>query len=557
MATTPESPRDSPVHFPGDRRPAVWIRPTWLVLLAALAVLALAAAWGQYLLSGLPPVPAYARAQLEAAPGPHGFPAWLRVTHFANFLLMTLLIRSGLSILVDHPRLYANVGCTPGTEWARFTPLAVPTDRLWTAKDDARYLTPWLGLPGFRHTVGLARHWHFLSDLFWVLTGVLYVTGLFASGHWVRLVPTSWHVFPDAWAVFVHYATFHLPPEPDGFYRYNVLQQVAYFGVIFVMAPLSILSGAGMSPAIDNRFAWYARLFGGRQGARSLHFLLMAGYAAFIAVHVTLVVMTGFARNMNHIVLGTDGMGALGLILGLVGIAAVAAACALAHRMSWRHPRAVQQAAQKTVGALKTHTLGPLVPRAEYRKRDISPFFWPNGKAPTSAEWTALAADDFRDYRLRVFGLVENPVEWSLDDLRALGERQQITMHHCIQGWTGIAEWGGLPLTTLLEHVRPLAGAKVVVFHSFGEGLYGGEYYETHTLANIKHPQSLLAYTMNSAPLSSVYGAPLRLRVENQLGYKMAKWIQSIEFVADVKEVGQGYGGKNEDDEYFDLDAGI
>ena len=92
-------------------------------------------------------------------------------------------------------------------------------------------LSPWIGLPGHRHTVGMARHWHFLSVLFWVGNGLVFVALLFGTGHWRRLVPTSWRVLPDAWAIFVHYATFHLPPEPDGFYRYNALQQLAYFGV--------------------------------------------------------------------------------------------------------------------------------------------------------------------------------------------------------------------------------------------------------------------------------------------------------------------------------------
>ena len=144
-----------------------------------------------------------------------GFPAWLRVTHYVNFLFIILLVRSGLQILMDHPRLYWNVHCTPGTEWLRLTPIEVPTGRVWTAKDDSRYLSPWIGLPGYRHTIGMARHWHFLSVLFWVGNGLVYVVLLFGTGQWRRLVPTSWQVVPDAWAYFVHYVTFHLPPEPD------------------------------------------------------------------------------------------------------------------------------------------------------------------------------------------------------------------------------------------------------------------------------------------------------------------------------------------------------
>jgi hypothetical protein len=110
----------------------------------------------------------------ETAVGPYGFPAWLRITHNVNFLFLILLIRSGLQILMDHPRLYWNVHCTPGTEWLRLTPVVVPKDRVWTAKDDSRHLSPWIGLPGYRHTVGMARHWHFLSVLFWVGNGLVW-----------------------------------------------------------------------------------------------------------------------------------------------------------------------------------------------------------------------------------------------------------------------------------------------------------------------------------------------------------------------------------------------
>ena len=187
---------------------------------------------------------------------PQGFPLWIGITHYINLLFIILLIRSGLQILLDHPRLYWNVGCKPGTEWIRFTPVKLPPVELtengvWTAKDDARYLSPMIGLPGGRHTLGMSRHWHFLSVLFWVGNGAVYIVLLFAMGQW-RPVPTSWHILPDAWAVFVHYITFHLPPEPNTFYHYNALQQLSYFAVVFILAPLSILTGPSMSPALVN-----------------------------------------------------------------------------------------------------------------------------------------------------------------------------------------------------------------------------------------------------------------------------------------------------------------
>lgn len=526
------------------------IRRGVLIVLIALVTVPVAAAYVQWGLFGLPSVPD-ATEMAAGTSAPSGFPLWLRTAHYLNFLLVILLVRSGLQILMEHPRLYGNVHCTPNSEWLRLTPIEVPTDRVWTAKDDARYLSPWIGLPGYRHTVGLARHWHFLSVLFWVGNGVIFTSLLFGTGYWRRLVPTSWRVVPDAWAVFVHYATFHMPPEPNGFYRYNALQQLAYFGVVFVLAPLAIVSGPSMSPALTNRFSWYPNLPANRQVGRSLHFLIMVSFVLFLIGHVTMVAMTGLVRNMNHIVLGTDDVGRLGLYLGLVGLGVVFALNALANWVAWRYPRALQHVAAAIVTPVMDMLLNRAAPQAEFRREDVSPFFWPNGKVPTCDEWKELAEGDFRDYRLKVGGLVENPVELSLEEIRAMGKQTQITLHHCIQGWSGIAEWGGLPMAELIKLVRPTPEAKTAVFYSFGEGLEGGHYYDSHSVANLKLPQSLLAYEMNGEPLPTLHGPPLRLRVENQLGFKMVKWIREIKFVENHRAFGEGEGGYNEDHEYF------
>jgi DMSO/TMAO reductase YedYZ molybdopterin-dependent catalytic subunit len=152
-----------------------------------------------------------------------------------------------------------------------------------------------------------------------------------------------------------------------------------------------------------------------------------------------------------------------------------------------------------------------------------------------------------------VGGLVDNPVELSVADIAKLGVAENITMHHCIQGWTGIAKWGGLPMKSLIKLVQPKPNAKVVAFFSFGDSLYGAGYYDTQSLENVLKSGCLLATQMNGEPLTEIYGAPLRLRVENQLGYKMVKWIERIEFIESEKTVGLGEGGRNEDDEYFDL----
>lgn len=528
-----------------------------LLLIASPLFLMVAAAYIQWAAFGLPALNSAATMTPETAVGPFGFPAWLRITHYVNFFFIILLVRSGLQILMDHPRLYWNVHCTPGTEWLRFTPIEVPKDRVWTAKDDSRYISPWIGLPGYRHTIGMARHWHFLSVLFWVANGIVYAVLLFATGHWRRLVPESWQIIPDAWAFFVDYATFHLPPEPNTFYHYNALQQLAYFGVVFVLAPLAILTGPSMSPALTNRFKWYPELPGNRQVGRSLHFLVMCAFVVFLIGHVAMVAITGLVRNMNHIVTGTDDIVLAGVYLGVLGIAVIAAVNILANWLAWRRPRLVQHVAKALVSPVMSMLLNRGAPQAEFQREDISPFLWANGKMPTSEEWTTLADGDFKNYRLKVNGLVENPVELSLDELRAMDSKTQITLHHCIQGWSGIAAWTGLPMGDLIRIVKPQPNAKAVVFHSFGDGvaLHDGvediRYYDSLSMENAENPQTLLAYEMNYEPLAQLHGAPLRLRVENQLGFKMVKWIRSIEFVDRVRSVGEGEGGFAEDYEYF------
>ncbi|TAM87529.1 hypothetical protein EPN42_11310 [bacterium] len=525
----------------------------WLVIVIGMPI---ALAWLQVLVFGISSAAAPAAGITVGAPNgiPRGFPVWIRWTHFANLLFIFLLMRSGLSILMDHPRLYWNNGSTPGTEWLRVTPIEVPKDRIWTSKDDARYISPLIALPGYRHTIGMARSWHFVTDYGFVITGVIYVAMLFISGQWPRLVPTSWAIVPYAWATFVHYATVHLPAEPNGYYAYNALQQIAYFSVVFAMAPLSIATGIAMSPAVDSAFPWYPRIFGGRQSARSIHFLLLCGYLAFVVVHVTLVLSTGAQRNFNHIVLGTDDTRPLGLIIGCVGLALVVVSWIGAHLVAWRYPRAIQRLHKALLlpleRAMRSSTR--FDPADRYTRKDISPYFWPNGKMPESAEWKGLARDDFRGYRLRVSGRVQNPVSLSLEEMRALGYDQHVSLHHCIQGWSGIAQWGGISMARLIELVKPLPDARVVEFISFGEGLFGGTYYDTQHLEDVVKPECLLAYEMNDKPLAQVYGAPVRLRVENQLGFKMVKWIREIRFVETARTIGEGQGGTNEDEEYFD-----
>lgn len=546
------------MHYPKDRRFFVSLKPYMFIILGIVLLGTIIIAWAQYLFFGLPPDPSLAFPSVVAPSEPTGFPMWINISHWVNFFFLVLIIRSGLSILVDHPRLYWNDGCGPDTEWARLTPKKIQKDEVWTAKQDSRYISPIAGLPGYRHTVGVARSWHFLTVPFFILNGVIFIFLLLYTNQWQRLVPTSWQIIPDSWNVFVHYATFNMPLEPNGFFHFNALQQLAYFAVIFVMAPLAMLTGLAMSPAIDSRFNWYSKLFFNRQTARSFHFLIMFCYVLFIVVHVSLVAATGLSRNLNHIILNQpNDSSSIGLWIGIAIVLFVIGFNMLAHWISWRRPRSLQFLEKKMNESMWRKTIDRFKPKKYYTKEDITPYFWPNGRMPDSDEWKTLKENNFKEYKLKISGLVENPIELTLEDLKKMSKEETITMHSCIQGWTGIAEWGGVPLRKIIELVKPNAEVTTVVFYSFGEGLYGGPYYDTHSLDNCLKPESILAWEMNYEPLPIVHGAPLRLRVENQLGYKMVKWISSIEFVETFEDIGKGFGGKNEDDEYFGLLADI
>ncbi len=477
------------------------------------------------------------------------YPAWLRSLHWVNFLLMALLFRSGIQILADHPRLYASMHCSLDKEWLRFRG-PVPKDKIWTAVDDSTHLTPLLGLPGGRHTSGMARHWHFLTVPLWILVGAAFITMLFVTPQWQRLVPTSFEIIPRAANCAVTYASLHLAPGELAGRSYNALQQLAYFSVVFIAAPLSILSGIAMSPALGHRFGWYGRLFGNRQIARSLHFLLWCFYAAFVIVHVSLVIIAGFARNMNHITLGTDNTSWWGVVIGGFIITAVFVLLVLSHWFSWRSPRTIQHFFQWVADRMNGLLFNRVVPRVHFKKEDISPYMWPNGKPPKTEEYERHWKEGFENYRLRVFGEVEEERTFTLDDLKAMEKHQQITEHDCVQGWSAIAEWGGVRVADILKLVRPKPGAKYAIFFAFENPAAGDQYYDAHDLRQLQNPDSILAYEMNYEPLPQLYGAPLRLRNESELGFKQIKWIVSIEIASDYRNHFKGEGGFREDNEY-------
>ncbi len=481
----------------------------------------------------------------------HGFPAWIRVTHWINFLLMGFVIRAGIQILAAYPRLYWNDHCIPGTEWLKFTRKVIDTQQPWIAREQEESWSAWVAQPG-GNNLGLGRHWHFASLGFWVLNGLIYVVGLLVTGGWTRLIPTSWSVFPAAWQTFVGYLTLHSPPA-TAFDPFDALQQLAYGGVVLLLAPFLILTGAAQSPAIDARYPAYVKLFGGRQGARSLHFVGLVAFLLFIVIHVTLVVLTGFGANMGNIILGQhDHDQGLAIALGLGISAAGVLLWALTSWASRRSPRTWQH----LLGAIIRPGLRTLSyrlrSRQTYLPADISPIMILNGYPPEDAAYAQSVAGGFQDWALEVRGLVQTPLHLTLADLQALPKQTQITKHQCIQGWTGIAEWGGVPLSAILNQCRPTPGARYMMFISDQLDAKGRLFHESLPIEMARLPQTLLAYEMNYAPLSVPHGAPLRLRVETQVGFKMVKWLRAIEFVASYSGYGEGQGGSREDIQQFE-----
>lgn len=495
-----------------------------------------------------------------------GFPLWLRIEHYINLLFIGLMIRSGIQILAAHPRLYWRDSSDPKKEWMKFTSQKVPKDKVYTSMDDEVPVSPVLALPG-EDNLGLGRHWHFFVAIFWLLNGIIYVVLLFATGEWARLIPTSWSIVPAAWHTFLTYITFHIPPASD-FNPYDPLQQLAYAGVVFLLAPFMLLTGAAMSPSIEARFPWYLKIFGGKQSARSLHFLSMLAFVAFIIVHTALVLIVHFQDNIRNIVFGNmQASFTAAIVIAVIALLFVAVVYVWASWYSLRHKRGTQHVLGAVVDPIRKFLLHREVSKQHYKPLDITSYFWVNGRPPAGEEYRQLAQNNFADWKLEVCGLVEQPLQLSLADLQALPKQTQITKHNCIQGWSSIAEWGGVCVSEVLKLCKPLPNAHYLVFVSYQKGRESVKpelkealdhtFYEVIDMELANHPQTILAYEMNGEPLPILYGAPVRLRVETLLGYKMVKYLRSIELVEEYSHVGQGQGGFREDFQYYGRGAEI
>jgi thiosulfate reductase cytochrome b subunit len=217
-----------------------------------------------------------------------GFPAWVQWQHFFNVFLMVLVIRTGLQVRSEK---------RPAVFWS---PRGNRKRRI--------SLTLWL---------------HQALDVLWLVNGVIFVVLLFVTGHWVRLVPTSWEVFPNALSAALQYVSLQWPTE-NGWVNYNSLQQLAYFTTVFVAAPLATITGLRMSGVWPKDAHSLSRLYP-VEWARAIHFPVMLYFVAFIVVHVALVFATGALRNLNHMYGGTDAVNWVGFWIFVVSLAAIVA----------------------------------------------------------------------------------------------------------------------------------------------------------------------------------------------------------------------------------------
>jgi len=193
----------------------------------------------------------------------------------------------------------------------------------------------------------------------------------------------------------------------------------------------------------------------------------------------------------------------------------------------------------------------------EFTRADLSPVFRSNGtKLPPGAPYARHAATGFADWRVKVTGRVARPLSLSLADIRAMPQRTQITRHDCVEGWSAIGQWTGPQLGHILAAAGLSDSARYIVFRCadrIGDALY----YESCDLVDALHPQTIMAWALNDAVLPIANGAPLRLRIERQLGYKHAKYVNAIEAVASLDGLGQGKGGYWEDRVDYEWYAGI
>lgn len=484
------------------------------------------------------------------------FPWWLRVEHFLNIIFVTFFIRSGIEVLGTFPRLHTDVHTPAGKQWAEFTIKSKPKHKYYAVGSEYEDYSPIIALPG-RGLLGLGRYWHFITVMGYVSCFLLYYILLFATGQWLRYIPPSISTFGEAAQNMISYLALQVPEHMPG-YPFNAAQQLAYFFVIFILPGFMIFTGMFQSPAVNTHWPRITRLLGGRQMIRTLHWWGLIAYLGFIVVHVMMVFAHGYGHEVSKMVFGHANNPRGGAIIFTIGLLCVVFLHVVATRHSLEKPREVEKLHNIVVRPL-TRQLMKLKSRQHLDPQNVTEHFRASGCPPEVDEYMAMAVHNYEDFYLEVGGLVENPMTLSLADLRELAAGyEQTTMHNCVQGFSSIGTWGGIPLPKLLELVKPLPGATDVVFMCFqnmgrDDAIYPeGWYYESCPMMEATQPQTLVATNLNGQDIPIKNGAPVRIRQEISTGFRSAKWVERIEVVNRYDIIGKSRGGWFEDFDSYD-----
>lgn len=457
--------------------------------------------------------------------------AAVRITHWTVTLGFFGLLVSGIAILLAHPRLYWGEDGAVGAKSLLDLPLPFVL----------------VGQSGW------GRSLHFLSAWVCVLSGAVYILSGFFTRHFKKdLLPARTTL---AWRPFWRVVSNHLRlrPAADGESRgYNVVQRIAYLAVVFVLFPVIVLAGLAMSPAVASVAPTVVTVFGGQQSARTVHFFAAILLLLFLFVHVLMVSVSGFRKRVRAMIasggaevdraragrllprrkLITTGLATAG------GTSGLAVAAYLADRFGLIPPdhggiygagETLTYAAQRVL--MSGHSLA-----REFDRSQISKAIPVNGPPPENMSYMIHRTSDFVNWRLDVDGLVARPSSFTLEDLKRFPSRSQITHQACEEGWSFIAEWTGVPLSSVLNAVGVHPRAKYVVFFPFDE------FWDSLDMPDAWHSQTLLAYGMNGEDLPAGHGAPLRLKIPRQLGYKNVKYLSRITVTDTLKNIGKGLG---------------
>lgn len=486
-----------------------------------------------------------------------GFPWWIRAEHFLNIIFITFFIRSGIEILGTFPRLHTSEHTPAGKQWAQFTIKEKKKHKYYSVGSEYENYSPIISLPG-RGLLGQGRYWHFITVAGFVTCTIIYFVLLIFTGQWRRYVPNSLDVFPQAFNDMMTYMAFQIPDHMPGM-PFNAVQQLSYGFVILLLGPFMIFTGFMQSPAVANHWPKLTKALGSRQVIRSAHWWGLVAYLAFIVIHVFMVIAHGYGHEVSKMVFGHTEAPTAAAIIFTMFLTFVVFLHVVATKTSLNNGRLVEKLNNIVVRPL-TRQLIKLESRQTITDDRITPNHRASGHAPEADTYKALVAHGYEeDFVLEIGGLVERPMSLTLKDLHELAQgHSQTTLHHCVQGFSSVGKWEGIPVHALLELVKPLPGATDVIYMSHqrmgrDDPLYSESwYYDSNSMLEASQPQSLIAIGLNSDELPIKNGAPVRLRVETSTGFRSVKWLERIEVVNRYDIIGEGRGGWFEDNDYYD-----